>query len=109
MQRGRLDRHRANRVVGTVVAASFVDRQHLDELETRVSDPVYKLAQRRDIADSQVVISAQAKEGRQYGSDLFFGRKPHWKIPQPLSTCQSSTSSFGISFKNREGRWKMSP
>ena len=65
------DRHRADRVVGTVVAADFVNRQQLDKFESTFRQPVDELPQRRDIANPKIVFAAQSKERRQNTGDLF--------------------------------------
>ena len=74
MQRGRLDGDRADCVVWAVVAAGFIDWQKLHEPETGLRGPIDKLAQRRDIADPEIVSPAQTKKRRENPGDLFFGR-----------------------------------
>src|SRR5438105_7392602 len=136
MKRCWFDRHRADRVVGAVVAARLVDRQKLHQLESTFGRPINELTQNRDVADSEIALAAQSEQRRENPRDLFLRRKIHlrpqitqisqikfgppavsicvnlrnlWIISQPFCTCQSSTSLFGISFKNRDGRWKTSP
>ena len=69
MQRRRFNRHRADCIVGTVVAASFIDRQKLNELETTLSRPSDELTQRGDIANAEIVLSAQGEERHQHSRD----------------------------------------
>jgi hypothetical protein len=52
VQRGRLDRHCANRVVRAVVGAGLIDRQELNKLESDFRGPIDELSQRAEIADS---------------------------------------------------------
>jgi hypothetical protein len=58
MQRRWLDGRRADRVVRAVVGSGLVYRQKLDEFESDLCDPIDKLAQGRDVADSQIVLPA---------------------------------------------------
>ncbi len=64
MQRRRLDRNRADRVVRAVIASGFVDRQQLNELEPDPGRPIDKLPQRFDIADAEIVVRPQGEERR---------------------------------------------
>ena len=75
MKRGRLDRHGADRVVGAVIAASFVDRQKLHEFKAALSRPVDELAQRCDVTDAKIILAAQREERREDASDSLFRRK----------------------------------
>src|SRR6266567_534160 len=77
MERCRFDRHRANCVVGTVVAPHFIDRQKLDELESNVGGPVDELAQNRDVADAKISLTAQTEKRRKNPRDLFLRRQIH--------------------------------
>ena len=54
MQRRRLERDRANRVVRTVIAAHFVDRQELHHLESDPRRPIDKLPQSLQVADAEI-------------------------------------------------------
>ena len=77
VQRGRLERDRADRIVRTMVAPGFVDRQELDDLETDPSRPIDKLPQRLHIADPQIVLPAQREKRRQHPRDFLIGRQIH--------------------------------
>src|SRR4030095_7064878 len=117
-----------------VISAGFVDRQKLNKRETDLCNPINKLPQRADISDSQIILSAQRKKRHENSGDLLFGRQVHRirrlrRFSQiclsdvsfrnlcksaksvdnyPRRTCQSSTSSFGISCRKRDGRWNTS-
>ena len=77
MQRCRLDRQRADGVVRAVVGSGLVDRQELDEPESSFGDPVNKLSQRTDIADSKIVLAPQRKQRHKNSRDLFVRRQIH--------------------------------
>ena len=62
VQRRRLERDGADRVVGAVIAAHFVDRQELDDLEPDLRRPIDELPQRLQIADAQIGFRAQARK-----------------------------------------------
>ena len=51
VDRCRLNRHRADRVVWTVVGPGFIDGQELYKLESNPRCPVDELPQRADVAD----------------------------------------------------------
>ena len=74
-QRRWLDRHGADRVVWTVVGSGLVNGQKLDKFESHFCDPINKLAQRRDIADSQILLAAQGKQRYENACDFFSGDK----------------------------------
>src|ERR1700736_4039716 len=57
LEHGRLYRDGADRIVRAVISTSFVDRQQLHDLETGIRRPIDKLAQRRQVADPEVVLS----------------------------------------------------
>ena len=77
MQRRWLDRHRTNGVVWTVIGSRFVDRQKLNKREADFCDPINKLPQRADIADSQIVLSSQRKKRHKHTSNLLVRRQIH--------------------------------
>ena len=77
MERGRIDRARADRVVGTVIAAGLVDRQQLHELEADAARPVDELPQAVEVADAEIVFGAQGEERREDAGDAFVRRKIH--------------------------------
>ncbi len=66
---------RANRVVRAVVGSGLVDRQELDKLESNSGDPINKLPQRTDIADSKIILAPQRKQRHENSRDLFSGEK----------------------------------
>ena len=61
---------RADRVVGAVVAAGFVDRQELHEPETDARAPIDELPQRSDVADPEIIFRAQREERSEDAGDL---------------------------------------
>ena len=77
MQRHRLNRHRADRVVRGVIAADLIDRQELHE-----PNPIsraHSMNSRNvcNIADSETVLASQREERRENACDLVFRRKIH--------------------------------
>ena len=72
-----INRHRADRIVRAVVAAGFIDRQKLDQLETNPARPIDELAQPIDIADAEIVFRPQSEERCQHSRDFLIGRQIH--------------------------------
>jgi hypothetical protein len=72
-----INRHRADRIVRAVVAAGFIDRQKLDQLETNPARPIDELPQPIDIANAEIVFRPQREERRQDSRDAFFRRQIH--------------------------------
>ena len=70
MQRRRLERDGTDRVVRTMVAAHFIDRQELDDLESNPGRPIDELAQRLQIADPQIGFRAEREQRRQHSRDF---------------------------------------
>ena len=60
----------ADRVVRTMIAAHFIDRQELDELEPDPRRPINELPQRLQIADAEIVLAPQGKQRCQNARDL---------------------------------------
>ena len=71
MQRGWLDRHCADCVVGAVVGPGLINRQELDKLESNLCDPIDKFPECADITDSQIILSAQRKQRHEHARNLF--------------------------------------
>jgi hypothetical protein len=61
IERRRLERHRANGIVRTVIRAGFVDRQQLHAPVAQSRRPSDELPQRRHIATAKVMFTAQGK------------------------------------------------
>ena len=80
MQGRRLERDRANRIVRAVIAAHFIDRQELDDLEPNPRRPIDKLPQRLQIADAQIGLRAQREKRREHSRDFLLGRQVHGKM-----------------------------
>ena len=72
MERCWINRHRADRIVRAVVAAGFIDRQKLDQLETNPARPIDELPQPIDIANAEIVFRPQREERRQDSRDAFY-------------------------------------
>jgi hypothetical protein len=53
-----LDRHRTNGIVWAVIGARLVDWQQLNKRESDFRNPINKVPQRAEIADSQIVLSS---------------------------------------------------
>ena len=62
--------HRANRIIGAVIASHLIDRQKLDQLESDARRPIDKLPQRFEITDPQIGFRAQGKERREDARDF---------------------------------------
>jgi len=77
VQRRWLDRNRTDGVVGAVISSDLVNRQELDKFKSDSCGPIDELASRRDIANSEVVFSAQRKQRCENSSDLFLRRQIH--------------------------------
>ena len=77
MQGRWLDCQCADRVVWAAIGSRLVDRQELDESESDLCDPINKLAQRREVADSQVVSPAQRKQWCEDSSNPLLRRQIH--------------------------------
>ena len=104
MKSRRLDRHGANRIVGTVIPAGFVDRQQLHQFESDAGRPIDELSQGLEVANAQIVFGAQSEERRQHSSNAFIRRNLHTNVslgatnlPVLEQTC------VGISRRNRDG------
>ena len=102
VQRGRVDRARANRVVGAVVGAGFVDRQELDELETDRARPVDELPQAGDIADAKVVRGPEGEERDEHTGDAVGRRKIHREKLRPQMKHRSKDESLILDFAAAE-------
>src|ERR1035441_2551009 len=63
---GRLDRQRADGVVGAVVVADLVDGQRLEDAQPVAVAPVNDLAHALRIADAKVFLSAHGEDRLQY-------------------------------------------
>src|SRR5262245_10053031 len=72
-----LDRHRTDRVIWAVIRSGFVDWQKLNQGESDFCNPINKLPQRAEIADSQIVLTPQRKQRRENSSNLLFRRQVH--------------------------------
>ena len=77
MQCHRLNRHRADRVVRRIIPADFVDRQQLHHAKANLARPLNELAQRRDIADAEIIFSSQSKQRCENTCHLVFRRQIH--------------------------------
>jgi len=77
MQSRWLDRHRTDGVVWAVITAGFIDWQKLNKRETDFRNPINKLPQRAEIADSEIVLSSQRKQRYENSGDLLFRRQVH--------------------------------
>ena len=73
MQSRWLDRHRTDGVVGAVIRSGFVDWEKLNKRESDFCNPINKLPQRAEIADSQIVLSAQRKQRHENSSNFLLG------------------------------------
>ena len=62
---------------GTVIAAGFVDRQELHELEADARRPINELAQPFEVTDAEIRFRAQGKEGCEHARDTVLRRKIH--------------------------------
>src|SRR4029453_838935 len=72
-----LDRHRADGIVWAVIRSGLVDWQKLNKREPDFCNPINKLPQRAEIADSQIVLSSQRKKRHENPGDLLFRRQIH--------------------------------
>src|SRR5262249_10672637 len=77
MESGRVERARADRVIGAVVAPGFVDRKQLHQPKTDLPRPINELTQTFEVADSQIVLTAKGKKGGQDPGNAFVRRKKH--------------------------------
>ena len=77
MKRRWFQGNRANRVIRTVIAAHFIDRQNLNQPEPDLRRPIDELPEPLEIADAQVVLRAQRKQRRQHSGNLLFRRQIH--------------------------------
>src|SRR6266446_6455143 len=65
VQGRRLERDGADRVVRTMIAPHFIDRQELDDLETDSRRPIDEMPQRLEVPNAQISLPAQREKRRQ--------------------------------------------
>ena len=63
VERERFQRHGADGIVGTVIAADGIDGEELHESETRSGGPIDQLADGGGIANAQIIWGAEGKDG----------------------------------------------
>ena len=73
MQSRWLDRHCTNGIVWAVIRSGFVDWQKLNKRESDFCNPINKLPQRAEIADSQIVFPRNANSGTRTPAIFFSG------------------------------------
>ena len=79
MQSRWLDRHGTNGIVWAVIGAGLIDWQQLNKRESNFRNPINKLPQRAEVADSQIVLPSQRKQRHENASDLLLWGQIHQK------------------------------
>jgi hypothetical protein len=74
----------------------------LDKLESNLCDPIDKFPERADIADSQIVLSAQRKQRHEHARNLFLRRKIQSWLRHLVMSSEVETSLILIVFSNGE-------